>query len=161
MTKEMTVSSTSDSDDNSREHEDFYQSLRKRIRSYCESKMGKQNKSVEFLLFAPDLFHILVRLSADPRVSASDKAKLVATIAYFVSPLDLMPEGLIGPLGYLDDIVLAANVLNGYINRTSAEIVRQHWAGDEDVLVVIQNILKVADNMIGSGLWRRVKGMFQ
>lgn len=160
MTTDVTVCTEPAPEDENRRNEDFYKNLRKRIRGYCQSKMGRQNKWIEFLLFAPDLFHVLVRLTVDSRVPAAEKAKLVAAIAYFVSPLDLMPEGLLGPAGYADDVVIAALVLNGIINRTSPEVVRQNWAGDDDVLVVIQNILKVADNMIGSGLWRRVKGMF-
>ena len=40
MTKEMTVSGRSDSDDDARRYEDFYKNLRARIRSYCESRMG-------------------------------------------------------------------------------------------------------------------------
>lgn len=160
MTTEVTVCTPPEPDDGPCRNEDFYQRLRKRIRAYCESRMGRQNKWIEFLLFAPDLFHVLVRLAADTRTPTAEKTKLIAAIAYFVSPLDLMPEGILGPAGYADDVVIAAYVLNGIINRTSPEVVRQLWAGDEDVLVVIQNILKVADNMIGSGLWRRLKGMF-
>lgn len=139
---------------------DFYRNLRKRIRAYFASKEGRQNKWVEFLLFAPDFFHVLVKLTGDSRVPAAEKAKLVAAIAYFISPLDLMPEGLMGPAGYADDIVIASLVLNGIINKTDPAVVREHWAGDDDVLDVIQKILKIADQMIGSGLWQRVKGMF-
>ena len=139
---------------------DFYQNLRTKIRAYFESKEGRQNKFIEFLLFAPDLFHVLVKLTGDPRVPAGEKAKLVGAIAYFISPLDLMPEGILGPAGYADDIVIASLVLNGIINKTDPAVVREHWAGDGDVLEVIRKILKIADQMIGSGLWQRVKGMF-
>jgi uncharacterized membrane protein YkvA (DUF1232 family) len=33
-------------------------------------------------------------------------------IAYIISPLDLLPEGIIGPAGYAEDIALAAYVIN-------------------------------------------------
>ncbi len=37
------------------------------------------------------------------------------------------------------------------------EILEEHWAGDGDVLKNIQEILKVADNLIGSGMWKRIR----
>ena len=91
---------------------------------------------------------------------ASKKAKFLAVIVYFISPLDLLPEFLLGPLGYLDDIALTAYVLNEYINETDAQIVRELWAGDQDILTSIKNILVSADKMIGSGLWNKLRNRF-
>jgi len=128
-----------------------------KIRNWLESDAGRHNKWAEYLMFAPDLFHLLCKLSLDPEVSTREKAKLAAAIAYFVSPIDLIPEALTGPIGYVDDIALAAYVLNSIVNNTNKDIVIKHWAGDGDVLNVIQQILKVADEMVGSGLWRKIK----
>jgi len=49
----------------------------------------------------------LFKLSVDARIPLAHKAQLAAAIAYFVSPFDLIPEGLIGPGGFLDDIALS------------------------------------------------------
>ena len=63
------------------------------------------------------------------------------------------------PSGYCaDDIALAAFVLNGLLNRTDPEILREHWPGEDDALQVIQQILHVADRMVGKGLWNKLKG---
>jgi len=142
------------------QQEDFYQRLRKQIREWAKTDEGETNKFAEYLLFAPDIFHLLCKLTADSRVSAGQKAKLIVAIAYFVSPIDLLPEGLIGPIGYADDLAVAALVLNGMINETDRKLVEEHWAGEGDVLEVISHILKVADEMVGSGLWAKVKAMF-
>ncbi|MFO7889211.1 MAG: DUF1232 domain-containing protein [bacterium] len=136
---------------------DFYQQLRIKIRNWLESDEGRQNKWAEYLMFAPDLFHLLCKLSVDPEVSTKEKAKLAGAIAYFVLPIDLVPEAITGPIGYVDDIALAAYVLNSIVNNSNEDIVTKHWAGDGDILKVIQQILKVADEMVGSGLWRKVK----
>lgn len=136
---------------------DFYQKLRRRMRKYLQSPQGKSSQWAEFLMFAPDLFHLLCRLMMEPEVPAKDKAKLAAVIAYFISPLDLIPEAILGPFGYIDDIALAAYALNSVINKTNPEVVKRHWAGEEDVIKVIQNILAVADKMVGSGLWKKLK----
>lgn len=141
-------------------NKDFYQKLREQLRSWCATDEGKTNKFAEYLMFAPDLFHLLCKLSLDKDVSAMEKAKLAGAIAYFVSPIDLLPEIIVGPLGYVDDIALAAYVLNNLVNKTDAEIVRKHWVGDEDVLNVIQRILDVADAMVGSGMWGNLKKAF-
>ena len=133
--------------------QDFYIKLRKRVQEYLNKK---NSKYTDYLLLAPDLFHLLVKLSIDPRVPADKKAKFIAVIAYFISPLDLLPEFLLGPIGYLDDIALRAYVINEYINETDPQIVRELWAGDQDILTSIKNILLAADKMIGSGLWKRL-----
>jgi uncharacterized membrane protein YkvA (DUF1232 family) len=104
---------------------------------------------------------LLCRLAVDKEVPAGQKAKVAGVIVYFVSPLDLLPEGIVGPVGYVEDVALAAWVLNDLINETNPGIVMRHWAGDEDVLDLIQQILQVADEMVGSGLWARVRAAFR
>jgi uncharacterized membrane protein YkvA (DUF1232 family) len=141
--------------------EDFYQSFREKMRGWLATEEGKTNKFGEYLMFAPDLFHLLCKLSLDDEVPIKEKAKLAGAIAYFVSPIDLLPEVITGPLGYLDDIAVAAYVLNGIINNTDKALVQKHWAGDGDVLAVIQQIIKGADEMLGSGLWAKLKKKFQ
>ena len=142
-----------------RQDSDFYQNLRNKMKKWLESKAGKSHKYAEYLMFAPDLFHLMCKLSFDKDVPTKEKAKLAFAIAYFVSPIDLVPEAIVGPVGYVDDIALAAYVLNSIINNTNPRIAKKHWAGDGDVLVVIKEILKVADEMVGGGLWKKLKGM--
>jgi uncharacterized membrane protein YkvA (DUF1232 family) len=137
---------------------DFYQRLRRRMRHKLEA-IGPGFKYADILLLAPDLFHLLVKLAGDRRVRPVQKAKLAATIAYFVTPIGVVPQALVGPIGYIDDVALAAYVLNGMLNSDEAPLVREHWAGDGDILAVVQGVLEVADSAIGSGLWRRIKGI--
>lgn len=139
---------------------DFYQKLRVKLKEWLTSEEGKTSKWAEYLMFAPDLFHLLCKLAIDTDVSVADKAKLAGAIVYFISPLDLVPEALMGSVGYADDIVVAAWVLNDMVNRVDQDIIRKHWAGEEDVLKVIQQIIGVADQMIGSGLWGKIKKKF-
>jgi hypothetical protein len=39
-------------------------------------------------------------------------------------------------------------------------VVKKHWAGDEDILKLIRQILDAANNMVGTGLWKALKGRF-
>lgn len=143
------------------QHDDYYRRLRDKFRGWLRTETGRTHRWAEYLLFAPDLFHLLCKLVVDPDVHAGDKGKLAAAIAYFVSPIDLVPEAIVGPAGYIDDIALAAYVLSRIVCKTDPEIVRRHWAGDEDVLALIQRILTAADKMIGSGLWKRLIGLIK
>ncbi len=140
-----------------KEQSDFYLKLRKKITVFLEKK---NTPYADMLLLAPDLFHLLVKLTMDERVPSKEKAKFIGVIAYFISPIDLLPEFLLGPIGYLDDIALTAYVLNNYINKTDAQIVRELWAGDQDILSSIKNVMAVADKAIGSGLWKKIRSKF-
>ncbi|HEX3011661.1 MAG TPA: DUF1232 domain-containing protein, partial [Syntrophomonadaceae bacterium] len=121
---------------------------------------GKKTEWADFLMLAPDLFHLLCKLAIDPEVPAAEKAKLAGAIVYFIFPVDLLPEALIGPLGYADDIAVAAWVLNNMLNRLDQEIIIRHWAGEGQILELLQNIIAQADRMIGSGLWAKIKRRF-
>lgn len=139
-------------------NEDFYQKLRAKMHNWLEGR-GKGYKYADYLLFAPDLFHLLCKLSLDNRIPPGKKAELVGAIAYFVSPIDLIPEAIFGPVGFVDDIAVAAFVLNRLINTGHGDVAEEHWAGDEKLLSVIQKIIEVADTMIGSGMWNRLKNL--
>ncbi len=137
-------------------HSDFYQEIRRRIAAWLNEK-GEGFRHAQILLLAPDLFHLLCRLALDPRVPASQKARLATAIAYFFSPIDLVPEAFVGPLGYLDDVVLSAYVLNGLINAGHGELAKEHWAGDGDLLAWIQHVLLVAEEAIGPARWEKIR----
>jgi uncharacterized membrane protein YkvA (DUF1232 family) len=138
---------------------DFYQQLRTEIRDWLETKTGRSSKWSEYLLVAPDLFHLLCKLAMDKNVPGSEKAKLAGAIAYFVSPIDLIPEGFIGAIGYIDDVALAAWVLHSIMEKIGPEIILSHWAGDADVLDLIKRIVEVANDMVGEGLFQKLKDL--
>lgn len=136
---------------------DFYQKLRQKVRGCISSEDSKKNKYVEYILAAPDIFHLLCKLTLDLQVPIKQKAKLAGAIAYFISPLDLMPEAIIGPLGYIDDLALAAYVLDGIINEVNPDIVKRHWAGNDDILELIQHLIKLGNEVVGTGIYRTIK----
>jgi uncharacterized membrane protein YkvA (DUF1232 family) len=141
-------------------NKDFYQKLRTDIKNWMDGRKASDNKWSEYILLAPDLFHLLTKLALDPDVPASKKVKIAGIIAYFISPLDFLPEMFLGPLGYLDDIALTAYVLNDIINEVDPKIVRRNWAGEMDILNLVKTIIANANNMIGSGIWKKLKRTF-
>ncbi|MBI1317600.1 MAG: DUF1232 domain-containing protein [Candidatus Hydrogenedens sp.] len=151
------VSATDDAAELDTRQRDFYQRLRLRMRAWSTSKKGRSHRWAEYLLLAPDIFHLLCKLAMDPRVPFEHRAKLMGAIAYYVSPFDLFAEVMLGPLGFLDDIALAAFVLNGLLKDTPPEVLQSQWAGDGDILDWVKRILGSADDMLGRRLLGRVR----
>jgi uncharacterized membrane protein YkvA (DUF1232 family) len=85
---------------------------------------GKKSRWAGYILMAPDFLHLLCRLTVDKEVPLKHRAKLAGAIAYFVSPFDLIPEGISGPVGYVDDVALAAYILNSIVNETDPKVVK-------------------------------------
>lgn len=136
----------------------FYQTLRRRIVAWAETRTGgRLHPWLEYILLAPDLFLLLVGLVGDRDVPAKFKTLLASAIAYFMMPFDLLPEGLLGPAGYLDDIALAAFAINQLLTHVDPAVIRRHWAGDGDILALIQTIISRVDSLIGSGLVRQIR----
>ncbi|RMF92342.1 MAG: DUF1232 domain-containing protein [Candidatus Schekmanbacteria bacterium] len=144
----------------SKENEDFYLNLRKKVLEWLKSDSGKDSKWQEYILLAPDLFYLLCKLMMDKDVPIEEKRKIAFAIGYFVLPFDLMPEAILGAFGYADDIVIAAYLINKITNSIDPEILQRNWPGDSDVLENVKHILKIADEMIGSGLWHKIRNFF-
>lgn len=140
---------------------DFYHGMRQKIVDWAKSEEGQSSKWTQYILIVPDLFHLLCKLTLDPEVPLKSKAKLGVAIAYFISPIDLIPEALLGPLGFTDDIVLGAMVLNTIVNETDPQIILKHWAGQEDILLLVKRIIGAADQMIGKGVLNKIKGLLK
>jgi hypothetical protein len=67
---------------------------------------------LDLMLLLPDAVVFLLRLLRDERVPLGTKAIALASIGYILSPIDLLPEFIFGPLGLVDDLlVLAAGKL--------------------------------------------------
>jgi uncharacterized membrane protein YkvA (DUF1232 family) len=139
--------------------ERFYDRIRKSIHRYVERKGAAVEKTAQFLLLVPDVFILLWRLLNDARVNGKNKVLIGSSVVYFIFPLDILPEAFLGPMGFMDDLVFGVYVLNKILTDTTAEIVREHWSGQEDVLAMIQRVLNAADSLVGGNLVERIKRM--
>lgn len=137
----------------------FYDRIRKNIQTYLDGKNAAVEKTGEFLLLVPDIFILLWRLANDARVNGKNKVLLGSSIAYFIFPFDIIPEGFLGPIGFMDDLVFAVYVLNRIIGDTDIATVREHWSGSQDILDTIQKVLGAADQLVGSDFLKKVGKM--
>jgi uncharacterized membrane protein YkvA (DUF1232 family) len=133
----------------------FYDRLRAKLASTAPGKRGRMR---DVLFFAPDIFILLWRLTRDERVTRKNKVLLGSAVAYFIFPLDLMPD-LLGPIGFMDDLLFGVYVLNRMLVDTDEQVLRDHWSGSGDVLEVIRRILKSADGLVVSDVLKTIKRM--
>jgi uncharacterized membrane protein YkvA (DUF1232 family) len=78
----------------------------------------------------PDLARLLGRLVLDPVLPRAVKIALAAAAVYLVSPFDLIPD-FIPFVGFLDDLLLAAVVVDGVLNYVDRRLVVKYWPGSE------------------------------
>lgn len=87
-----------------------------------------------------DIARLLARLLADPALPRPMKIALLAAAVYLASPIDLLPD-FIPWIGVLDDLLLAAIVLDGILKYVDRALVLKYWPGSPDSL---ERLAKVA-----------------
>lgn len=127
----------------------LYDRLRSQV---IASEPGESSGFRDMLLLLPDLSVLLFRLLRDDRVPLVSKALAVAGAAYLISPIDLMPAVLLGPLGLVDDLLVIATVLSRMLNRVHPDVVRSHWSGQGDALDAIQRVTSWGEKLFAGRL---------
>jgi uncharacterized membrane protein YkvA (DUF1232 family) len=99
---------------------------------------------------APSFYRLLTRLLDDPRLPKKMRSLVLAAIAYFILPVDIIPEDLEGPYGYVDDIWLCAFVVDRIRRELgNDEILVGNWDGEGKIIPLIDEILSEWQNLIG------------
>jgi len=105
----------------------------------------------DLLLALPRLARMFVSLAADREVPTAAKVVLAALAVYLVSPIDLIPD-FIPFLGYLDDVILAAVVVDGVLNFIDRPLVLRYWPGTpaslERVAAVARRLARWVPNRV-------------
>ena len=118
------------------------------------SEPGAGSGLRDLLLLLPDLTVLLMRLVRDDRVPTRAKVIAALGVAYVLSPIDLMPTFIFGPLGLVDDLFFVGSALSGILNRVHPDVVRAHWPGQGDALEAIQRVSSWSESQITSRLRR-------
>ena len=95
----------------------------------------------ELIYQAPSFYRLLVSLLDDPALPGRLRSLVIAGIAYFILPADIIPEDIHGPYGYVDDIFLCAVVADRIRKELGAEILDENWDGETPVQPLIDEIL--------------------
>lgn len=138
----------------------FYDRLRDRIARGVARRSGKLGeKTVEALLLVPDVFVLLLRLLLDRETPSDTRALIGGALAYFVLPIDLLPEAFLGIGGFVDDLVLSAVVLSSVLSPALEDKARTYWSGSEDLRVALADVVRTADSLLGEDLFGRLKSL--
>ena len=113
----------------------------------------------DLVLLLPDLTVLLMRLLRDPRVSPGDKGAALLGLGYVLSPIDLLPALLFGPIGLLDDLVVVAATLSRVLNHVHPDVVRSHWSGKGDALDAVQRVTQWTESFVTRRLRGFVRGL--
>jgi uncharacterized membrane protein YkvA (DUF1232 family) len=134
----------------------LYDRLRRALGS-LEPGAGSGVRDV--ILALPDLTVLLLRLLRDRRVPLRAKAIALLGIGYVLSPLDLLPVFVFGPIGWIDDALVVTAALSRLLNDVHPDIVRSHWPGKGDALEVIQRATRWSRSLLAGRLSASVKGL--
>jgi len=130
----------------------LYDRLRTRVVTHLP---GASSDWRDLILLLPDLTVLLARLLRDPRVPARFKLLAVAGVGYVLSPIDLLPSLLVGPLGLVDDLLVVTAALSRLVNHVHPDVVRHAWPGQGDALESIQRVTRWSEGIF-SQRWKEL-----
>ncbi len=133
----------------------LYERLRSRMTT-SERSAGTGPRDLVLLL--PDLTVLLMRLLRDRRVPRGGKVAALLGVGYVLSPIDLLPAIIFGPLGWLDDAFVVTAALGRILNDVHPDIVRSHWSGSGDALEAIQRVTRWTQSLVTGRIRRALPG---
>ncbi len=117
--------------------------LQKDINSY-------EGRYDDLISQAPALYRLLTKLLDDPRLPKTMRPLVLAAIAYFILPVDIIPEEIEGPYGYIDDIWLCSFVADRVRKEVGTEgILVDNWDGEGRIIQLVQEVLEKGHSLIG------------
>ncbi|TNF72724.1 MAG: DUF1232 domain-containing protein [Acidobacteria bacterium] len=135
-----------------------YDRLRGRVTSWVERRAGRLGAgTAEALLLVPDIFILLARLSLDRSVPRQTRTMMAGALAYFLMPVDLLPEAFLGPGAFAEDLIVATAVLATAFGSELGPRAEKYWNGSQKLRVVLGDVSAAAHALLGPGLYDRVK----
>jgi uncharacterized membrane protein YkvA (DUF1232 family) len=111
----------------------------------------------ELVRTLPNLVRLIARLVLDPLLPRSAKLALGAAMLYLASPIDLVPD-VVPFLGYADDLLLAAVLVDGLLNWVDRGLVLKYWPGSPESLERLARIAHMLAFWVPRRLQARVFG---
>ena len=136
----------------------LYDRVRTRV---VEHPPGTSSGVRDLILLLPDLTVLLLRLLRDERVPKRAKLLAMIGVAYVLSPVDLLPAVILGPVGWVDDLVVVAATLSRMLNHVHPDVVRYHWSGQGDALEVIKRVSYWSESLFTVRLPALVRGLLR
>lgn len=90
-----------------------------------------------FIDHGPNLYKLLTDVLNEDNINSDLRLEVSAAIAYYVIPMDVIPENIYGPYGYIDDIFISAYVIKKMADNLGYEILEKYWIGTENLETVV------------------------
>ncbi|MGE5236322.1 MAG: YkvA family protein [Acidobacteriota bacterium] len=145
-------------DSRTSECEPFRVKLAERVERWLASEEARRTPGAPLYRHLPDLFCFLARLALDERVPERDRAAVRSAVKYVVAPLDLIPEGIVGTVGFRDDLVLASFVVERMVGHLDPRLVEENWQCPGHPAHVARAVLDAAPLMVEAETWERLRG---
>ena len=132
----------------------WYKKWRQKIHAWLER--NGDSDWADILLLLPDLFMFAVGTMSDSRIPIKFKLALLSAVLYVLSPLDLIPEAILGVAGLIDDAGILIILLDVLFSAQSlepdvlAQVLQDHWNGEEDLVSTIKKLLAKLKKMPGN-----------
>lgn len=101
---------------------DYFDVLSDNLASY-------EGDYASFIDHGPTLYKLLTDVLDEKSINNDMRLEISAAIAYYVIPMDVIPEQIYGPYGYIDDIFISAYVIKKIANELGYELLEKHWIG--------------------------------
>lgn len=111
---------------------DFYDVLSENLDSY-------NGEYASFIDHGPKLFKLLTEILNEKKINQDLRLDISAAIAYYVVPMDVIPEQIYGPYGYIDDIYITVYVIKKIANELGYEMLEILWEGEGDLEMVVKD----------------------
>lgn len=89
-----------------------------------------------FINHGPTLFNLLCGL-LEKDISQDLRKEVCGAIGYYVIPMDVIPEQIYGPYGYVDDLYLSVYVLKLVAEEYGYDFLQEVWDKPEDIKTVL------------------------
>ncbi len=111
----------------------------------------------DLLLVLPRLARMIVSLLGDRDVPLTAKVALGALAVYLASPVDLIPD-FIPVVGYLDDLLVAAVVVDGLLSYVDRSLLLKYWPGQPASLDAAAAVARRVARWVPSRIKARIFG---
>ena len=121
---------------------DFYDVLSENLESY-------KGKYASFIDQGPKLFKLLTEMLEESNISKELRLEISAAIAYYVVPMDIIPEQVYGPYGYIDDIYITTYVIKRIADELGHECLKKQWKGEGNLESVVEECYEKSLEVLG------------
>jgi len=133
----------------------FYEKLREKF-AIQKVSSSDPNNVTDYMFIVPDIFVLVSRLAIEKRLKMTTKAFMAAVVAYFLLPIDIIPD-FIPIIGFLDDLLIAVYALDRILSEVDPKIIQDNWSGETDMLKMVKKIISATQKNVSLKIIKKIK----